>query len=74
MLIQIADIEITYDPILTGKEVPAFLKLREDVFKNPKETIPALIALKDQHPDFPEIANVLTFAHIQCREFLKAEN
>ena len=73
MLIQIADIEITYDPILTGKEVPEFLKLREEVFKNPKESIPALTALKDQRPDFPEIANVLTFAHIQCREFLKAE-
>ncbi len=73
MLIQIADIEVTYEPIRTGKEVPEFLKLREEVFKNPKEALPKLAALKNKHPDLPEIANVLTFAHIQCKEFLKAE-
>ena len=73
MLIQLADIEITYTPILTGKEPPEFLELRKQVFENPKEAIPGLTALKDQHPQLPEIANVLTFAHIQCKEFLQAE-
>jgi len=58
---------------LSKEKLALYLALLEKVQLQPKEVYQQIKNLRDEYPDVPEIINLLTFAHIQNRKILEAE-
>lgn len=59
---------------LPGEKMERYLELLAKVQTHPKSVYPEIKAFSEQFPDVPEVINLLTFAHIQNRKIVEAEN
>ena len=59
---------------LTEEQLKRYLELLQQAQLQPKVVYEEIKAFGQEHPDIPEVINLLTFAHIQNHRVVEAEN